>query len=167
MVYVGWAVVLHIIPFLAAIMLITACKPTIHEPPRPHQFTTITPDTGATCVLARYLWFEHHKPCEVDWFASEATLLATCQWNTEEEPRLSPSQAIKIARKSLRSSGHSDTLPVLGVDMRSPIEFDSSGHCFFYVIEFYDHAQKSPPPEVVQVVILLDGTVVNPVRSTK
>lgn len=104
---------------------------------------------------------------EVKWIAPEATLRSKSEWTSDREPPLSISQAIKAARMHLKSLRCPDTLPVRSITLQVPMRSNPGERIFFYFISFDDPTRDEPPPEDVDVLVLLDGSIVIPVRSIK
>jgi len=111
--------------------------------------------------------FAGEKSWEVKWIAPEATLRSKSEWASDREPPLSVTQAIKAARTHLKSLRRPDTLPVRSVTLQVPMHSNPHERIFFYFVSFDDASREEPPPEDVDVLVLLDGSIVLPVRSTK
>jgi hypothetical protein len=96
----------------------------------------------------------------------ESKLLATRKWSPEaEEPPLSVSSAVKLAMKRLRAKRTGPFQVIV-------VELSASGGRewrWFYRVNVYDLATAKGPqgPETVDVVVLMDGSVVEPSLSTR
>lgn len=92
---------------------------------------------------------------------AEDRLLATKKWSPEsEEPPLSVSAAVKVALKRL-GTRQAGGFRVVGVELSA-----SGGQewRWFYRVACYDLATARAPqgPEMVDVIVLMDGSVVDP-----
>jgi hypothetical protein len=100
----------------------------------------------------------------ITWSAPEAKLQDSGLWNSRHEPRLSITQAVSLARSHLKSHGQQDQLPLLKIELRRPQKFDRPNEFYFYFITF-DDPRSLDPTTRQDVVVLLDGSVVEPVRT--
>lgn len=107
------------------------------------------------------------KLWEVKWLIPEAKLKATSEWNSDKEPPISITKAIKAARSHLQSLGRPHTLPVRHISLQAPMQSKPKDRFYFYFISFDDPDRDEPSPEDADVLVLLDGSIVTPVRSTK
>jgi hypothetical protein len=103
---------------------------------------------------------------KISWSVPEAKLHDVGLWDPRHEPPLSISRAISIARDYLHSTGYSGELPVIYVTLRRPVKLDLPGDYYFYVICFKDRQSSEESRQDPWVVVLLDGTVVTPVRTS-
>ena len=97
----------------------------------------------------------------ITWSAPQAKLQDSGLWDSRHEPRLSITQAVSLARSHLKSHGRPDQLPLLYLELRRPQ--DSRNEFYFYFITF-DNPRSLDPSTRQDVVVLLDGSVVEPVR---
>ena len=100
----------------------------------------------------------------ITWSAPEARLQDSGLWDSRHEPRLSVAQAISLARSHLKSHGRPDQLPLLYLELRRPQKLDRPNEFYFYFITF-DNPRSLDPSTRQDVVVLLDGSVVEPVRT--
>jgi hypothetical protein len=92
---------------------------------------------------------------------AESKLLETKKWSPESEPPpLSVPAAVAVALKRLNSKKPTG-LRVIGIELNA-----SGGQewRWFYRVELYDvsKANGPQPPETLEVVVLMDGSVVEP-----
>ena len=99
---------------------------------------------------------------EVKWTVSEQRLKATPEWRMGEEPPLSLAQAVKVARNHLKRHGLADDLAVQHVTLQVPMQAKSDEHFYLYFISFDDLTKNEQKPGAMDVLVLLDGTVVTP-----
>lgn len=100
----------------------------------------------------------------ITWSAPEARLQDSGLWDSRHDPRLSVAQAISLARSHLKSHGRPDQLPLLYLELRRPQKLDRPNEFYFYFITF-DNPRSLDPSTRQDVVVLLDGSVVEPVRT--
>ena len=94
----------------------------------------------------------------------EMKLLSTKKWSPESEvPPLAIRDAIANARKRINPRRPSD-LVVTKIELSVAPDGEDR---WFYVIEFYDRTQlmKASPPWMQEIVVLMDGSVVDPVPA--
>jgi len=60
----------------------------------------------------------------------------------------------------VRSRGEPSELPVTHSDLKHPAKIDARIPCYFYFISFDDLSQVDAPKHLLDVVVLLDGSVV-------
>ena len=87
-------------------------------------------------------------------------------WDSRHEPRLSITEAVSIARRYLKSHGQPDQLPLLWIALRRPENLNRPNDLYFYFITF-DVPHSVDPATAQDVVVLLDGSVVEPVRTVR
>lgn len=100
----------------------------------------------------------------ISWSAPEAKLQDVGLWDSRHEPRLSITDAVSFARRYLKSHGQPDQLPLLSIALRRPQKLDRPNEFYFYFISFGD-AHSVDPATAQDVIVLLDGSVVEPVRT--
>jgi hypothetical protein len=100
----------------------------------------------------------------ITWSTREARLQDSGLWDSRHEPRLSITQAVSLARSYLKSHGQPDQLPLLHLALRRPERLDRPNEFYFYFITF-DDPRSLDPSTRQDVVVLLDGSVVEPVRT--
>jgi hypothetical protein len=91
----------------------------------------------------------------------ESKLLATKKWSPESEaPPLSVRAAVTVALKRLGPK-HPSGLRVVKIEL---IASGGQEWRWFYRIEFFDSARArgARPPDLLEVLVLMDGTVVEP-----
>ena len=98
----------------------------------------------------------------ITWTLPNAVIMDSPSWDSRGEPPLSRDRAIAIARSYLRSHGEPDDRAVARTELIHPPVVDSRIPFFFYFISFDDSAEPQPPKHVLDVVVLLDGSVVTP-----
>ena len=99
----------------------------------------------------------------ITWSAPEAKLQDSGLWDSRHEPRLSITRAVSLARSHLKSHGQPDQLPLLLIELRRPQRLDRPNDFYFYFLTF-DDPRSLDPTTRQDVVVLLDGSVVEPVR---
>jgi hypothetical protein len=98
----------------------------------------------------------------ITWAVPNAAVMDSSSWGSRGEPPLSRDRAIAIARSYLRSHGQPDDRAVARTELIHPPVVDSRIPFFFYFISFDDSSEPQPPKHVLDVVVLLDGSVVTP-----
>lgn len=98
----------------------------------------------------------------ITWTVPNAVVMDAKSWDQRKGPPLSLEQATAIARSYLRRQGARADLPVCYSELIHPPLVDSRIPFYFYFIDFDDFRQSEPPQHVLQVVVLLDGSVVPP-----
>ena len=101
----------------------------------------------------------------ITWSAPEARLQDSGLWDSRHEPRLSITQAVSLARSHLKSHGRPDQLRLLMIELRRPQNLGRPNEFYFYFISFDDPPSPLDPTTRQDVVVLLDGSVVEPVRT--
>jgi hypothetical protein len=96
----------------------------------------------------------------ITWTVREAKLVDESVWDSRREVPLSRERAIDIARAYLRAHGEPDQLPVTHSDLKKPTSFDARIPCYFYFISFDDLSQLDAPKHLLDVIVLLDGSIV-------
>ena len=96
----------------------------------------------------------------ISWIVSEAKLVDESLWDSRREVPLSRERAIQLARSDVRSRGEPSELPVTHSDLKHPAKIDVRIPCYFYFISFDDLSQVDAPKHLLDVVVLLDGSVV-------
>jgi len=99
---------------------------------------------------------------EIKWTISEQRLKATPEWHMGEEPPLSLAQAVKIARSHLKRQGVAEDLAVQHVTLQVPMQAKVDEHFYLYFISFDDLTKNEQKLGSLDVLVLLDGTVVTP-----
>ena len=98
----------------------------------------------------------------ITWTVPNAVVMDASFWDSRGEPLLSRDRATAIARSYLRTHGQPADLPVSRAELIHPPVVDSRIPFCFYFIDFDDLSQADPPKHVLEVVVLLDGSVVAP-----
>ena len=96
----------------------------------------------------------------------ENKLVATKRWTPETEaPPLSVPAAVAVARKRLNAK-QPDSLRAIKIEL---IASGGQEWRWFYRIELYDvaSARGGQPPEVLEVLVLMDGSVVEPASARR
>lgn len=117
------------------------------------------------CDLIKVMGSSAGTMWETTWRVAESKLKAASMWDSEKEPPLSITQAIKAARSHLQSIGRPHTYPVRCMSLQSPMGAKPGSRYYFYFISFDDLGDGDPSPEDVDVLVLLDGSIVSPVRT--
>lgn len=97
----------------------------------------------------------------ISWKVPNAMVMDAKSWDVRGEPPLSLDRATAIARSYLRSHGQPADRAVERAELIHPPVVDSRIPFFFYFIGFEDPSEP-PPKQVLDVVVLLDGSVVPP-----
>ena len=128
--------------------------------------TSAQPD--AKLELLKVSGFDGVKSVERTWTAPAARLEQASIWKDEKKPPpLTVSDAVRIARTYLQSIGQPSKLPIQCVRLKKPPRHEEKGMYFFFVVSFDDWDEKHPTPLGVDVVVLLDGSVVAPNEPAK
>ena len=100
---------------------------------------------------------------EARWLVSEVRLKATPSWEPGQEPPLSIEAAVGIARQQLKVRGLKHQAVVRNVSLQLPMRSQVGELHYVYFVSFDDQMADNAKPGEMDVVILLDGTVVTPV----
>ena len=99
------------------------------------------------------------------WSVAESRLQDTGGWDGHGEPPLSLSRAAAIARSYLESRGLPVDRGIAKIELRRPAQLEIP--YYFYFVSF-DHPRSEKLETYEEhVVVLLDGTVVPPVRTSR
>ena len=93
----------------------------------------------------------------------EERLRATPAWAPERKksPPLSLNDAVRLAKKHVKAT-KPDDMVMVSIEIMSVNVGD--GMRWYYTLSMYDQAQtlRNEPPDIVEVVLLMDGSIVDP-----
>lgn len=122
------------------------------EPPSPVILSEYSSESGAKRVYQ----------------VPEERLRRTPAWapETKKSPPLSLNDAVQRAKKHVKATKPNDML-VVSIEMMSVNVGD--GMRWYYTISMYDQADvwRNEPPDVVEVVLLMDGAIVEPTNASR
>jgi hypothetical protein len=136
---------MHRYTTLIALLTLSTCPLCTAQSPEP----TLSQDREITNI--------GDSKGQISWRVPLDTLERASKWNSKSEPQLSVGQAVKIATEYLRSHGRADQFPVTSVELRHVNE--APPQCFAYVLQFGESLRDG------RVVVLLDGSIVTPVKT--
>ena len=106
---------------------------------------------------------------ELEYRVSQKALESTSPWlPLEDEPPLGIHQAANIVASHAKPSAP-EKIEIVGFDLSSTLSETDSKRRWYYSVWFYDLEQiyGNEPPEMLRLVVLMDGTVVEGVRKDR